>query len=84
MQTTNTQMALFDAARLLILELARNDSNWGYTSIRDRLRNFGHCVSRSTVASVLKERGIDPAPTRGRLMSRAAFLKAHWAQLSGD
>jgi len=29
-----------DEVRALILELARNDSNWGYTSIRDRLRNW--------------------------------------------
>jgi hypothetical protein len=34
-----------DAIRALILELASNDSNWGYTSIRDRLRNLGHQVS---------------------------------------
>ena len=43
------------------MELARNDSNWGYSSIRDRLANLGHRVSRATVASVLKEHGIEPA-----------------------
>ena len=51
-----------DEVRAWIVELARNDSNWGYTSIRDRLRNLGHRVSRSTVASVLKEHGIDRRP----------------------
>ncbi len=30
--------------RALILELARTDSHWGYTSIQDRLRNLGHRV----------------------------------------
>jgi hypothetical protein len=67
--------------RALILKLARNDSNWGYTSIRDRLGNLGHRISRSTVASVLKEHGIEPAPERGRRMSWSTFLKAHWPQL---
>ena len=71
-----------DVIRALIVELASNDSNWGYTSIRDRLRNLGHRVSRSTVASVLKEHGIEPAPTRGRRISWATFMKAHWPTLA--
>jgi putative transposase len=40
---------LADEVRALILKMAHNDSNWGYTSIRDRLRNLGHRVSRATV-----------------------------------
>ena len=71
-----------DEVRALIVELARNDSNWGYTSIRDRLKNLGHRVSRSTVASVLKEHGIDPAPTRSQRMSCATFMRAHWPNLA--
>lgn len=66
----------------LILKLADNDSNWGYTSIRDRLRNLGHQVSRATVARVLKEHGVEPAPKRGRRMTWATFLKAHWPQFA--
>ena len=31
-----------DEVRTLILKLADNESNWGYTSIRDRLRNLGY------------------------------------------
>ena len=68
--------------RVLILEFARNDSNWGYTSIRDRLRNLGHRISRSTVASVLREHGVEPAPKRGRRTSWSTFLKAHWPRLA--
>ena len=60
--------------RTLIVKLARNDLNWGYSNIRNRLGNFAHRVSRSTVASVLKGHGIDPAPTRGRRMSWAMFM----------
>src|SRR5215212_561148 len=47
--------------RALIVELAGSDSHWGYSSIRDRLGNLGYRISRSTVASVLKEHGICPA-----------------------
>jgi hypothetical protein len=48
--------------RRLIVEMARTESRWGYTSIRDRLRNLGYRVSRATVANVLKAHGLEPAP----------------------
>jgi len=60
----------------LIVEMARSDSHWGYTSIQDRLRNLGHLVSRATVANVLKEHGLEPAPTRCRKNSWTTFLRA--------
>ena len=66
----------------MIVELARNDSNWGYSSIRDRMQNLGYRVSRSTVAGVLKEHGIEPAPSRARRLSWATFMKAHWPNLA--
>ena len=34
------------------------------------------------MASVLKEHGIEPAPARGRKMSWATFMKAHWPNLA--
>lgn len=71
-----------DEVRTLIVELARNDSNWGYSSIRDRLANLGHRVSRTTVASVLKEHGIEPAPKRAQRISWATFMKAPWPHLA--
>lgn len=52
---TQGRPPLADEVRALIVELARNDSNWSYSSIRDRLANLGYRVSRSTVASVLME-----------------------------
>ncbi len=67
--------------RAMIVELASNDSNWGYSSIRDRLRNLGYRVSRTTIANVLAEYGLEPAPKRGRRMSWSTFMKAHWPKL---
>ena len=47
--------------RSLIFQLAQSNPRWGYASIRDRLSNLGHRVSRATVARVLKERGLNTA-----------------------
>jgi hypothetical protein len=79
---TQGRPPLADEVRALIAEFARNDSNWGYSSIRDRLANLGHRVSRSTVVSVVKEHGIDPAPKRRRRTSWTTFIKAHWPSLA--
>jgi transposase len=68
--------------RALILEMARSESRWGYTSIRDRLHNLGYRVSRTTVANVLKEGGLEPAPKRRRRTSWSAFLNAQWPGLA--
>jgi len=79
---TQERPPLADEVCALIVESARNDSNWGYRSIRDRLANLRHRVSRSTIASVLKEHGIDPAPKRRRRTSWTTFIKAHWPSLA--
>lgn len=52
------------AVRNMILEMARTSPRWGYTSIQDRLCNLGYRVGRATVARVLKENGLEPAPKR--------------------
>ena len=38
-----------DEVRALIVELARNDSNWDYSSIRDRLENLGQLDGRERI-----------------------------------
>jgi putative transposase len=66
----------------MIVEMARTEARWGYTSIRDRLRNRGYNVSRSTVAKILKEHELEPAPQRGRQRSWASFLKTPWSGIA--
>ena len=68
--------------RELIVEMARTAPRWGYTSIQNRLWNLGHRVSRTTVANVLREYGLEPAPTRSRGTSWSGFLKAHWSGMA--
>jgi putative transposase len=48
--------------RELVLELAGANPGWGYTKIRDALRGLKIEIGRTTVANVLAEAGIEPAP----------------------
>ena len=62
----------------LILRMGEENPGWGYTRILGALRNLGYQVSRGTIANVLLENGIDPAPLRGKRTKWSTFLKAHW------
>ena len=66
----------------LVVRVARESPRWGYTRIRDALANLGTELARTTVARILRDRGIVPAPERGRKTSWTAFLRAHWATLA--
>lgn len=50
----------------LILRMALENRSWGYTRIRGALANLGHEVGRGTIANILREHGIEPAPERDR------------------
>lgn len=62
----------------LVLRMALENPSWGYTRIRGALANLGHKVGRSTIANILREHGIEPAPERDRHTRWSTFLKAHW------
>jgi putative transposase len=66
----------------LIVKMAIENPAWGYTRIRGALENLGHHVGRGTIANILKENGLEPAPERGKQTRWPTFLKAHWACLS--
>src|SRR2546427_5291858 len=65
----------------LILWMATENPAWGYSRIQGALKNLDHRVARSTVAAVLKDHGIPPAP--GRPSSWRTFLRAHWGEIAG-
>jgi putative transposase len=65
----------------LILRMATENPAWGYTRIQGALKNLGHDVARATVAKVLKDNGIAPAPDRPS--SWRTFLRAHWGAIAG-
>ncbi len=64
--------------RALVVRMARENTSWGYTRIRDAMGNLGNVIGRTTVQEILKDHGIAPAPERRKRMSWSAFLKAHW------
>jgi putative transposase len=66
----------------LILRMAHENPSWGYTRIRGALANLGHQVGRGTIANILREHGIEPAPERDRHTRWSTFLKAHWECLA--
>jgi hypothetical protein len=41
------------------------------------IANLGHEVGRGTIANILREYGIDPAPERDKRMPWPTFLRAH-------
>jgi putative transposase len=46
--------------------MATENRDWGYRRIQGALANLGHEVARGTIATILKEHGLEPAPGRSR------------------
>ena len=63
------------AIRALVLEMARDNSGWGYRRIHGELTGLGHKIAPSTIWQILKDAGIDPAPRRAGQAWRT-FLEA--------
>jgi transposase InsO family protein len=66
----------------LVVRLARENPSWGYKHIQGALANLGHELSDTSVANILKEHGIEPAPNRRRQTTWKTFIKAHWHVLA--
>jgi putative transposase len=61
--------------RRLVLRMASENSTWGYRRIHGELAGLGYQLAPSTVWSILKRAGIDPAPRREGPSCRQ-FLRA--------
>jgi transposase len=50
--------------RRLVIRLAEENPSWGYRRIQGELKHLGIPIAPSTVWSILREKGIEPAPRR--------------------
>jgi len=68
--------------RELTVRMANENRTWGYTRIQGALSNLGHVVARGTIADILRENGIEPAPERSRKTTWREFLRSHWEMIA--
>lgn len=68
--------------RQLVLMMATENRSWGYKRIEGELGKLGHRVVRTTVANILREHGIEPAPERAKRTIWAEFLSTHWESIA--
>ena len=57
--------------------MAEQNRDWGYRRILGALSNLGYHIARGTVANILKQHGIEPAPERKRKTTWKEFLNRH-------
>ena len=54
------------------------EPGWGYRRIQGALAHLGHEVARGTIANLLKEHGLEPAPERERKTTGKEF-RCRWS-----
>ena len=67
----------------LILQMAKENSGWGYDRIVGALANLGHVVSDQTVGNILRRHCIAPAPKRSQSTTWKDFFHSHMDVLAG-
>jgi putative transposase len=65
----------------LVTRMAEENRGWGYRRIQGALSNLGHLLAFKTIANILKEHGIEPAPERSKKTTWKEFLNRHWEQI---
>ena len=68
---------VMDTIRRRIVRMAPENREWGDTRSRGARGNLGHQVARGPLATVRKERGLEPAPDRKTRTTWRECLAAH-------
>jgi hypothetical protein len=63
-----------DGIQQLVVRIARENRDWGHRRIQGALVNLGHEVVRSTIANLLRDHDLKPAPERNRKTTWKEFL----------
>jgi hypothetical protein len=58
----------------LVTRMAEENRSWGYRRMHGALSNLGHLLALKTIANILKEHGIEPAPERSRKTTWKEFI----------
>jgi transposase InsO family protein len=66
---------------VLVRRMAEENRDWGYRRIQGALANLGHVLTHNTIAKILKQHGIEPAPERSRKTTWKEFLNRHWEMI---
>jgi transposase InsO family protein len=66
------------AIERLVVQMAKENRQWGYRRIQGALANLGHTAAPSTIADILRRNDIEPAPERSCKTSWKEFLAQHW------
>ena len=66
-----------DEIARLVVRMATENRDWGYQRIQGAVANLGDEVGHSTIANLLKEHGLEPAPERNRKTTWKEFLRQH-------
>jgi Integrase core domain len=61
----------------LVVRMARENPSWGYTRIKGMLHSLSHDIGRNTIKRILKDHGLEPAPTRKTRIPWKEFINAH-------
>jgi putative transposase len=65
----------------LVVRMAEENRGWGYRRIQGALANLGHVLAHNTIAKILKQQVIEPAPERSCKTTWKEFLSRHWEQI---
>ena len=66
----------------LVIRMAEENRGWSYRRIQGALATLGHVLAHKTIANILKQHGIEPAPERSRKATWKEFLSRHFDRSS--
>jgi len=72
-----------DEIEQLVVQMAKENSDWGYDRIVGAMANLGYKLSDQTVGNILQRHGIRPTPERQRTTTWTDFIRAHMSVLAG-